>query len=929
MRIFNTDKSLLIIITLLGLNSIYLLGYGSATFFYVANVLLHLFLGAAGGWIVLRWVKGLSQTSDTRLPAVMAWLTGMSGVAIVAFGNINATRGILYGHILLGFVLVAWVLYRLFRNEAIGRWQKALVVTAFFLTAVVSGLHYHGYEAQFEITNPLLPPETLTGEVQGGAEGPFFPSASATADGKLIRADYFTDSKSCARSGCHVDAYEQWESSAHHFSSFNNQWYRKSIEYMQEVVGEVSPKWCSGCHDPALLFSGQMEQKVEDFLDKEEAHAGIGCVACHSIVDVQNTMGNGGYVVEYPALHELLASNNKIVQAVHDFILRIDPEPHRNTFIKPFHTRQTAEFCSSCHKVHLDKEVNNYRWVRGFNTYDNWQASGVSGMGARSFYYPPAPQDCADCHMPRTPSDDPGNDGGTIPNHRFLAANTALATANHDTLQNDLTALFLQRNQLSVDIFAINKVEAAKSIDTGNTARGAAEPGANLATSFAVGEEAGFQVGGQAGGVASEIIAPLDDGMAVLEGGSSVRLDVVVRTRGIGHFFPSGTIDAQEAWLEVQAIDANGKPIFHSGSVANDRRGAVDPGAHFYRNLMLDANGNPINKRNAWATRSVLYVNLIGPGSADVAHYRLNVPADVVGPVRFIAKVNYRKFIWWHNQWAYRGERVPDQQFALSPDYDDGDWQFTGDLQTVSGRMKAVPDIPIVMMASDTLLLELADNERSSSEPSGNLRERWNDYGIGLLQQGDLLGAERAFRKVSEIEPTYTDGWINLARVYLRSGDLGNAELVLKEASDVDPDFHKIYFFRGLLHKARADYPSALNDLEKVRSLYPKDRVVLNQMGRIYYLDSRPAEAIPLFEAALRIDSEDLMAHYNLSLCYRAAGNKEKSKAHELRYRRYKEDENAKAIAREYRQNHPHDNNEAQPIHEHGNALEYFDVYDN
>ena len=34
----------------------------------------------------------------------------------------------------------------------------------------------------------------------------------------------------------------------------------------------------------------------------------------------------------------------------------------------------TAEFCSTCHKVHLDGPVNDYRWLRGFNDYDNWQA---------------------------------------------------------------------------------------------------------------------------------------------------------------------------------------------------------------------------------------------------------------------------------------------------------------------------------------------------------------------------------------------------------------------------------------------------------------------------------------------------------------------------------------------------------------------------
>ena len=82
---------------------------------------------------------------------------------------------------------------------------------------------------------------------------------------------------------------------------------------------------------------------------------------------------------------------------------------------------QSAEFCSACHKVHLDVPVNNYRWVRGFNDYDNWQASGVSGQGARSFYYPPKSQTCADCHMPLVRSHDPGNVDGNVHSHRFPA----------------------------------------------------------------------------------------------------------------------------------------------------------------------------------------------------------------------------------------------------------------------------------------------------------------------------------------------------------------------------------------------------------------------------------------------------------------------------------------------------------------------------
>ena len=134
------------------------------------------------------------------------------------------------------------------------------------------------------------------------------------------------------------------------------------------------------------------------------------------------------------------------MQALANFAIKLNPKPHRNVFLKPFHKdpQQVPEFCSACHKVHLDVPVNNYRWLRGFNDYDNWQASGVSGQGARSFYYPPKPQQCADCHMPMVPSQDFGNIHGFVHSHRFAAANTAVPTSYGDQAQVAAVENFLK-----------------------------------------------------------------------------------------------------------------------------------------------------------------------------------------------------------------------------------------------------------------------------------------------------------------------------------------------------------------------------------------------------------------------------------------------------------------------------------------------------
>ena len=123
------------------------------------------------------------------------------------------------------------------------------------------------------------------------------------------------------------------------------------------------------------------------------------------------------------------------------------------------------------------------------------------------------------------------------------------------------------------------------------------------------------------------------------------------------------------------------------------------------------------------------------------------------------AKLNYRKFNWWHTQWAYAGVRDPeDTDFQIDKGYDDGKWVWTGDTSDVAGKIKAIPNLPTIVMASTKTTLKVAstvpvpsaevgDTRRVPLQKAGdavpmspqpeNTRERWNDYGIGLLLQGE------------------------------------------------------------------------------------------------------------------------------------------------------------------------------------------------
>jgi Flp pilus assembly protein TadD len=903
------------------ISAAYLYAFPQPNIFYAVVVLLHALAGVIAAILIIPLLIRLMR--DGSFLARAGWLLVAAGatfgIILIKTGTARAEWNWLYLHIVISLVGVGLLI-----AENMGRrgWLSSSAATAILRTALCLvvigaigyGAHYlrTSWQARGRIQNPAMPPDNMNGEGDG-PEGAFFPSSAQVYGKQKIPSKFFMESDSCKR--CHEDIYNQWFSSAHHFSSFNNQWYRKSIEYMQDTVGTKPSKWCGGCHDPAVLYSGLMDTPIKQIVHRPESQAGLGCMMCHSIASVKSTMGQGDFYLEYPKLHELAATKNPVARALHDFLIRLNPEPHRRVFLKPFMRTQTAEFCSTCHKVHLDVPVNHYRWFRGFNEYDNWQASGVSGQGARSFYYPPKPQQCADCHMPAEPSKDAGNINGFVHSHRFPGANTALPTANEDAAQLKLTEGFLKSGALTVDIFAVSRAQAPVPAAPNVASQ------SELATTFAVGEEAETKIAPGTSGEVAPVTAPLNLVQPALRRGDTVRVDVVVRTKKLGHFFPGGTVDAYDTWLELKGTDDKGQTIFWSGMVEDQGKGPVEKGAHFYRSLQIDAHGNPINKRNAWATRSVVYVRLIPPGAADTVHYRMLIPESAGNKITLHARLCYRKFSWYGTHEAFAGQPDPASPNSVSPDYDDRPTVFTASLSGVSAKQEAIPDLPIVTVAENEVTLPVIAHNASVSEPKTialkNEWQRWNDYGIGMFLQGDLKGAAGAFQKVTEADPSNPDGWVNIGRCAVQEGDMERARAVLEKALALSPNLARANYFYARVLRADGNYEGAAARLRIVLAQYPRDRVALNDLGRIFFLQRNYAEAVKTLQSVLAIDPEDLQAHYNLMLSYNGLGNEKLAKEHEERYLRFKADESSQAITGPYRQLHPEDNNERQAIHEH------------
>ena len=416
----------------------------------------------------------------------------------------------------------------------------------------------------------------------------FEPSLARTASGAFIPADTLMMDDYCLK--CHQDAYNGWFHSVHHFSSFNNPAYLASVRETRTVALKrdgttKASRFCAGCHDPVPFFSGAFDNPEFDDVRDPTAHAGITCTSCHAITNVNSTRGNGDYTIEEPLHYPFAKSENSVLQFVNNTLVKAKPSFHKQTFLKPFH--KTAEFCSVCHKVHLPKELTHYKdFLRGQNHYDNYLLSGVSGHGARSFYYPKESKpNCNGCHMPLQPSRDfgaklfAGADQPSIHNHLFPSANTALAWLRNEPDVIKAHQEFL-KGVVRVDLFGIK----------------------------------------EGGAVDGPLRAPLRPDVPALEPGKSYLLETVVRTLKMGHLFTQGTVDSNEVWLDITATSGD-RVIGRSGAL--DENAEVDPWAHFLNVFMLDKDGNRIDRRNAQDIFVPLYDHQIPPGAAQVAHYAL------------------------------------------------------------------------------------------------------------------------------------------------------------------------------------------------------------------------------------------------------------------------------------------------------------------
>ncbi len=388
-----------------------------------------------------------------------------------------------------------------------------------------------------------------------------------------------TDAAACA--GCHQEIADQWKQSAHRLSSFNNPYYRVSVDKFRRERGAHESRFCGACHEPVLTASGALDHAFDE--KSAGAQAGITCLVCHSIdkvgQDGHGPSGNGDY-------HATLTA------------FTTDPNEHKAR-LRPA-LLGSAQLCASCHKVGLTTDVTHAPWLRGQDDYDAWLTSGASGNGAASLYRPAQASRCQDCHMPLVQAalKDAAAKNGMVRSHRFIAANAALPSFVDNPAGVQAVRDFL-RGKVSLSLgFTTGPEELARNAVGGGS------------SSFARREGTGR---------------------------SPLYIDVTLAAHGIGHRFPGGTMDSNQAWLEVRALDADGHIVGQSGVL--DGRGRLPAETHLLRAQPVDERAQPILLRDVQHVRGVVFDTSLSPSDPQVVRYALPPSARTVE-----ARLRYRKF---------------------------------------------------------------------------------------------------------------------------------------------------------------------------------------------------------------------------------------------------------------------------------------------
>jgi hypothetical protein len=543
---------------------------------------------------------------------IVALLTGVAAIAcgltLPYSGNLSSQPELATWHcraggafvaILLVHVALSWALRRRLVGSRPGAIARAAVAALVMLTVATVGAA--ALAPRVPVSKPI--PKDYK-KIGANPKTVFTPGRQATAHGQFLPVAALAGSFNCGTSGCHTQIVEEWKASMHRHAARNDH-YRAQVKlriHDVPVKPHAGARFCSACHEPIAVMSGEVDPTGRGIEFSENIEEGISCLACHRITEVFDVTGNGSYIMDAPRM--ATDGSSLLTRAA----IRAKPAAHRTELMRPGLREPT--FCAACHQLTVGPGIIKSGFFNVQQTYDEWLHTQYAVKSGKAY------KRCQDCHMPLVDSTDPAARAGKHRSHRFPGANTMRPFLDGDKEQLEITQKFLKSGIVTLDLRWDGEVKPS----------------------------------------------------------STARLIATVTNTGVGHRFPTGTVDMHDIWIELLVDDAAGTRVFASGLI-DPKSLIVDPASAQFKSVPVDKDGKWLYRRDMWnldrfqqrksiADRLIIgqegygtlgqrsdFFNLgslsvmrtVFPGAPDEEPYAFAVPATAKLPLTASARLRYRK----------------------------------------------------------------------------------------------------------------------------------------------------------------------------------------------------------------------------------------------------------------------------------------------
>lgn len=173
-------------------------------------------------------------------------------------------------------------------------------------------------------------------------------------------------------------------------------------------------------------------------------------------------------------------------------------------------------------------------------------------------------------------------------------------------------------------------------------------------------------------------------------------------------------------------------------------------------------------------------------------------------------------------------------------------------------------------------------------EVNTNYDDEHHFYCQALDALGQPQESIAEMRKALVLDPISVSMNMEIGWSYYIARDYNRAIEQCSKASEIDPHFRDAHLCTAQAYEQRRMYDQALAELKKVEDIAPDDPAFLTELGYVYGLSGRRADALKLVEQLRKISMREYVDPTFIGLIYTALGDREEAfkwldKAYEAR----------------------------------------------